>query len=81
MNLVGNFTYNCAEKGEWQGRTFFNVGLLSGIENLRCSCSQELFDKVLPGIKQYTECKCTFDFRPNYNTLRLVDIRPVQSNK
>jgi len=81
MNLVGNFTYNCAEKGEWKGRTFFSVGLLSGIENLRCGCDQEMFDKVLPGIKQYTECKCTFDYRPNYNTLRLVDIRPVQSNK
>lgn len=81
MNLVGNFTYNCAEKSEWKGKTFFNVGLLSGIENLRCGCTQELFDKVLPGIKQYTECKCTFDFIPAYSTLRLVDIRPIQSNK
>lgn len=81
MKLTGDFKYQGS--GQRTGikdptKIYFEVALLSGIEQLRCTCEQDFFNKVLPTVKPFTDCKCTFTLNPTYNTLRLVDIQPVK---
>lgn len=81
MKLTGDFKYQGSERRigiKDPSKIYFEVALLSGIEQLRCMCDRELFNKVLPTIKPFTDCKCTFALNPTYNTLRLVDIQPAK---
>ena len=81
MKLNGTFIYQGSESRTGikdPTKTYFEAALLSGVEQLRCSCERELFDKILPGIKPFSECKCEFSLNPQYNTLRLTGIYPVK---
>ena len=59
-------------------KVYHEVALLDGMDQLRCSVNSDLLDKTLPGIPQYTPCKCTFDLNVRYNSLRLMDIVQVK---
>ena len=81
MKLNGRFIYQGCEKRNGvkdPTKVYFETALLSGVEQLRCSCDKALFEQVLPGIKAFSECDCTFILNPTYNTLRLTDIHMVK---
>ena len=81
MKLNGKFIYQGSEKRNGikdPSKVYFEVALLSGVEQLRCSCDQKLFEQALPAIKSFSECNCTFVLNPTYNTLRLTDIHSVK---
>ena len=81
MKLNGNFIFQGSEARTGikdPTKNYYEAALLSGIEQLRSSCDQKLFNEVLPGIKPFTECNCVFSFNPQYNTLRLTEIYPVK---
>lgn len=59
-------------------KTYYEVSLLDDVDQLRCSTSQEVFDKVLPGIPKFASCKCTFELNVRYNSFKLLDIVPVK---
>lgn len=81
MKLYGTFLYQGSEarKGiKDPSKTYCEAAFLDGLDQLRCTVDQDLFDKVLPGIKPLTDCKCEFNLNTVYNTLRLVGISPVK---
>ena len=81
MTLNGRFIYQGSESRTGvkdPTKTYYEAALLSGIEQLRCSCDLDLFNKVLPGVKPYTECDCVFYLNPAFNSLRLLEIYPVK---
>lgn len=81
MKLTGDFKYQGSDQRPGfkdPAKTYFEVALLSGMDQLRCACEQEIFNKVLPTLKPFTDCVCTFTLNTTYNTLRLVDIHPVK---
>ena len=50
MKLTGDFKYQGSERRTGikdPTKVYFEVALLSGIEQLRCTCEQDFFDKVL----------------------------------
>lgn len=81
MKLSGTFVYQASECRQGikdPSKYYREASLLSGMDQLRCIVNEDLFDKVLPGIPQYTNCNCTFEYNPTYSTMRLVDIHPVK---
>ena len=81
MKLFGTYLYQGSEarKGiKDPSKNYYEAALLEGMDQLRCTVDRDLFDRVLPGIKPFTDCKCEFNLNPVYNTLRLTGITPVK---
>lgn len=59
-------------------KIYTEVALLEGMDQIRCLADADLIDKVLPGITQFSICKCQFELNVRYNTLTLTGIAPVK---
>ena len=59
-------------------KIYTEVGLLDGLDQVRCSVEPSLIEKVLPSIPPFQKCKCTFEFNVRFNSLKLMDIAPVK---
>lgn len=64
-------------------KIYTEVALLEGMDQIRCLVNADLvnadlIDKVLPGLTQFSICKCQFELNVRYNTLTLTGIAPVK---
>lgn len=77
MKFHGTFFYQgfSSRPGVKDPSKIYNeVSLLDETEQLRCSVSTDLIKNVLPAIKRFTPCDCTFDYNTRFNSLRLIEI-------
>lgn len=81
MKMYGNFIYQglMSRPGVKDPSKVWNeVSLLDDFDQLKCMVTADLVDKVLPSIKPFTPCSCTFEYNARFASFRLVDISPVK---
>ena len=85
INFGGLFSSTCVFQGyesrpgkKDPSKIYTEVALLEGMDQIRCLVNADLIDKVLPGLTQFSICKCQFELNVRYNTLTLTGIAPVK---